>query len=329
MKAFFRVILMLSIAVSIGSWGFFVHRIVGQLAMYQLPKKMRPFFYENINYIDKEIVQPDLRRNSDSFEVPKHFIDLERYGDSAAWKMPLKWDDAVRIYTRDSLMKNGYVPYQVMMSKEKLTQAFRDHNKDSILFYAADLGHYIGDANVPLHCTENYDGQLTNQKGIHNFWETLVPAVEINHNNYNLYDGHHARYLDHPEETIWGAIRNAYALVNDLLEKEKEVSKDFPDSSKYEVQVHNGKEFKGYSSKFAIAYGKALGNTVNERLLRSADMIADFWYTSWVDAGRPDLNSLIVPPFTKEAKKELKLECKAYKKNQLVEKNLLLVRKKQ
>ena len=47
-----------------------------------------------------------------------------------------------------------------MMSLEKLTSAFKSKNKDSILFYAADLGHYVGDLHVPLHITNNYDGQL-------------------------------------------------------------------------------------------------------------------------------------------------------------------------
>ena len=35
---------------------------------------------------------------------------------------------------------------------------------EKILKYSAELGHYIGDAHVPLHTTENYNGQLTNRK---------------------------------------------------------------------------------------------------------------------------------------------------------------------
>jgi hypothetical protein len=33
-----------------------------------------------------------------------------------------------------------------------------------ILFIAADLGHYIADAHMPLHTSDNHDGQLTDQR---------------------------------------------------------------------------------------------------------------------------------------------------------------------
>jgi hypothetical protein len=36
--------------------------------------------------------------------------------------------------------------------------------KSEILFIAADLGHYIADAHMPLHTSDNHDGQLTDQK---------------------------------------------------------------------------------------------------------------------------------------------------------------------
>ena len=63
--------------------------------------------------------------------------------------------------------------------QKKLTHAFSQGNRDSILFYAADISHYIADAHVPLHTTLNYDGQLTNQKGLHNLWESTIPELEL------------------------------------------------------------------------------------------------------------------------------------------------------
>lgn len=44
---------------------------------------------------------------------------------------------------------------------------------------SADIGHYIADANVPLHTSENYNGQLTGQEGFHGFWETRLPELFI------------------------------------------------------------------------------------------------------------------------------------------------------
>ena len=50
-----------------------------------------------------------------------------------------------------------------------------------------------------------------------------------------------------------------------------------------------GRETKVYTKEFAEAYANGLGPTVNKQLIASANMIADFWYTAWVNAGKPVL----------------------------------------
>lgn len=296
------------------SWGFLVHRTVNQLAIYQLPNSMRNFFWKMRDSLVQHAPRPDIRRNTDPQEAPRHFIDLEVYGDSAAWKMPLRWDEAVRLYTADTLKKYGYVPYEVQRLKSLLTEAFRHGDRDSIVFYATDLGHYIGDANVPLHVSINYDGQLTGQRGLHSLWESRIPELDLN--SYRLRDGHKARYLKDPAAAIWEAIRRSHDLLKDVFEQEKAT----PDSVKYRTETRNGRPFKTYTNEFAKAYAARLGGTVNEQLLHSADLIADFWYTAWVDGGKPDLDVII-------DKKALKAELKAYKRNKLIENKMLIARR--
>jgi hypothetical protein len=308
----------------ISSWGFLVHKTVQQLAIYQLPKSIRPFFYQHKDKLVYDAPRPDIRRNQDSTEATKHFIDLEMYGSNAANNMPLDWNEAIKKYTRDSLLKYGYVPYHVIYMKGKLTDAFKAQNKDSILFYASDLGHYISDANVPLHTTVNYDGQLTNQKGMHSLWESMIPEIEITH--YNLYSKHKASYLKNPEQAIWGAVRTAAALVPEMLAKEKELSLSFTDAQKYRVQIRRGKEYKSYTSDFAKAYAGSLKSSINDQLLASANLIADFYYTAWVDAGRPDLNELH-KAFNHADRKAMKGEQKIFKRNALIASDKLIAKK--
>ena len=143
MKPVFRSFLLIVLVALMSSWGFLIHRTVNQLAIYQLPKSMQPFFYKNMEYIVKYSVRPDQRRGEDPTEASKHFIDLEIFGDSAAWKMPLQWQQAVSLFTRDTLLKYGYVPYHIIAMKENLSRAFRNKQTDSILFYATDLAHYM------------------------------------------------------------------------------------------------------------------------------------------------------------------------------------------
>lgn len=307
-------------------WGFLVHRTIHQLAVYELPKEMTPFFYQNMEYLVTNAPRPDMRRNQDSAEAPKHFIDIEMYGPDAAHKMPMDLKAAIKKYSIDTLVKYGYVPYVIASMQEKLTQAFRNGNKDSILFYATDLGHYIGDANVPLHATVNYDGQLTNQKGLHSLWESMIPEIEIG--NYNLYSAHKATYLKKPEEAVWAAVRRSFAMVPELLLKEKEVSKDFTDDKKFRVQMRRGRESKSYTSEFAKAYAAALKNTINEQLIRSADLVADIWYTCWVNAGKPDLMP-ITKNWNADAESRFDAEMKAFRENKLIDNKMLLSRKTQ
>lgn len=324
LKKFVLSVLITSVWVVSSGWGFLVHKTVHQLAVYELPESMQPFFYQQMGYLVNNAPRPDMRRNEDSTEATKHFIDLEMFGEQAATRMPLDWNRAVQKYTADSLIKYGYVPYQVVHIKEKLTNAFRKGNKDSILFYAADLGHYIGDAHVPLHTTVNYDGQLTDQKGLHSLWESMIPELEIG--NYSLYSAHKAVYLKNPAEAIWQAIRKAAKLVPEMLQKEKELSKGFTDEQKFRVQIRRGKETKSYTTAFAKAYASALGTTINDQLRASADLIADFWYTSWVDAGKPDL-SRINTGWSALTQQQLEAELKAFRENKLLENKLLLSKK--
>lgn len=317
-------ILIVGIGVMLTSWGFLAHKTIHQLAVYELPDEMMPVFYPGMESLVSNATRPDMRRNQDSMEATRHFIDFEMYGEQAATKMPMSWKRAVRKYTKDSLLEYGYLPYHVSYMTGRLTQAFRSGNRDSILFYAADIGHYIADAHVPLHTTVNYDGQLTDQKGIHSLWESMIPELEIS--NYNLYSTHKATYLKQPAQAIWKVLRKATSLVPDMLQKEKEVSKSFTDQEKFRVQIRRGRESKSYTTAFAKAYAAALAPSINDQLRNSADLIADFWYTSWVDAGKPDLN-VIATGWTAEAKQQLEKELEAFRENKLLENKWLLSKK--
>ncbi|WP_439506762.1 zinc dependent phospholipase C family protein [Sediminibacterium sp.] len=319
------VVVLLSVfLVGLSSWGFLVHRTIHQLAVYQLPAEMAGFFHSNMPKLVYDAPRPDTRRNTDSTEAPKHFIDLEPFNEKPAYHLPHDFDKAIAKYSLDTLTKYGYVPYQIIVLKNQLTNAFKMQNKDSILFYAADLGHYIGDANVPLHTTVNYDGQLTNQQGLHSLWESMIPELEIE--QYNLYSGHKVRYLRNPIKDVFRAIKRAHELLPSMFAKEVETTLAFTDSTKYRYQMRNGKQSRSYTAAFAKAYSEKLRPTINQQLLHSADMIANFWYTAWIDAGKPDLSG--ITNWSDEKQAQYASELEAYNANELIKRNLLEARKK-
>jgi hypothetical protein len=307
------------------SWGFLMHRTITQLSVYQLPQEMQPFFHQHMEYLVRNSVRPDQRRNTDKSEETKHFIDFEAYGENAAHRMPQKWNAAVARYSQDSLRKYGYVPYWIIEMQQRLTNAFKKGNKDSILFYATDMAHYIEDAHVPLHTTLNYDGQLTDQKGLHSLWESMVPELTLE--EFNLKAAKKASYIKSPEKEIWKTVRHSFGLVSRVLETEKKVSKKFTDSTKYRYQTRNGREVRSYISGFGRAYAKALEPMVNDQAIRAANLVADFWFTAWVDAGKPDLKKLLTKKWEAADERKLQDELNAYRKNELLKNKLLLSKK--
>jgi len=279
------------------AWGFFGHRLLNRLAVYTLPPGMIGFYKANIEYLTVNATRPDSRRMVVAGEAPKHFLDVDRYGDSAAYKLPRKYADAVARYGEDSLLRHGIVPWNVVSMKNQLTAAFKAQDTDRILRLSGDLGHYIADACVPLHTTRNYNGQLTGQRGIHGLWESRLP--ELLSADYDLFSGK-AEYLPSPTDAIWAAVIRSHAAVDSVLRFEKALSREFSDDRKFGYEQRGSKTIRTYSREFSAAYHARLNGQVEHQMRYAAALIGDFWFTCWVDAGSPDLRQLQYAPSEKE-----------------------------
>ena len=142
---------------------------------------------------------------------------------------------------------------------------------------------------MPLHTTENYNGQLTNQHGIHGLWESRL--IELQAENYNYWIGR-AYYLPSVQKEIWAAVRASHAALDSVLRFEKIVSHEIGLAEKYNYEQRGSTLTKVYSRKFCEAYHKSLNGMVERRLRAAILMVSSVWYTAWVDAGQPDLSEL-------------------------------------
>ena len=270
-------------------WGFWAHEKINRMAVFCLPEDMQCLFKPNIEYLTHHATDPDKRRNVVKDEAPRHYIDIDHYGKYPFDSVPRKWKDAVKKLSEDTLKAYGIVPWHVEKMTYRLTEAFKNKNKKEILKIAADLGHYVADAHVPLHTTENYNGQLTNQVGIHNFWESRVPQLLGEH--YDYWVGK-AEYIDKPLKKIWQIVLESSTEVDSVLKFEKQLNETFPEDRKYTIETKGHQTIKVYSDEFTIAYNKMLNNMAERRLRSSIQDVASFWYTAWVNAGQPDLHNL-------------------------------------
>lgn len=270
-------------------WGFYAHSLINRLASFSLPPELTILYKPNLQYITENAVNPDRRRYAVEGEAEKHYIDLDNYPKEISDSLPLFWQDAIALYPEDTLRANGIGPWSAYLTFIQLTNAFSEKNSAAILRLSADLGHYLADLNVPLHTTKNYNGQLTGQEGIHGFWESRIPELQAK--DYPLWVGK-AEYVEKPQQAIWEAVYQAHSQVDSVLTIESTLTESFPDDQKYSFEERNRLTVKVYSKEFSEAYAKALDGQIKRQMKRSIKMVADFWYTAWVNAGQPDLGSL-------------------------------------
>jgi len=278
------------VAVISSSWGFFGHRKINRISVFVLPVEMIGFYKHHIQYITEKAVNPDMRRYVVKEEAPRHYIDLDVYGDSALYKLPRYWNDAVAQYTEDTLNAYGIVPWYINLMKYKLTQAFLEKDADKILKLSTDLGHYIADAHVPLHTTENYNGQFTGQYGIHGFWESRLPELFFEH--YDLFTGK-PEYIRNTQLEAWKAVESAHLALDSVFLFEKQLTKKYSDDKKYSFEDRGRSTIRVYSYEFSRDYHEMMEGMVERQMKRAIKMIGDFWFTAWVDGGQPDLDELL------------------------------------
>src|SRR6201996_2015673 len=156
MKQAARLLAAIGISLLCCSWGFFAHYRINRLAVFTLPKAMAGFYKANIEFITGHAISADKKRYVDSTEAPRHYLNADHYGKNPFARMPERWADAVVKYSEDTLTKNGTVPWTINYQYYKLVDAFKRHDTTDILTTSANLGHYVADAHVPLHLTENY-----------------------------------------------------------------------------------------------------------------------------------------------------------------------------
>lgn len=271
------------------SWGFFGHRTINRLAVFTLPEDLLLFYKMHIDYLTDHAVDADKRRYSDPEEACRHYVDLDYYETTAPVDtVPKYWKEAVAKYTEDTLNAYGIVPWHINLLKYKLTEAFKEKNRAKILRISADIGHYVGDAHVPLHATMNYNGQLTNQHGIHGLWESRLP--ELFSSGYDFFTGR-AGYIDNVQLAAWAASESSFAAKDSVLDFERKLSAAFGPDRKYTNEYRGQTQVKTYSAEYARAYHTMLGNQVERRMQASILMVGSVWYTAWVDAGQPDLST--------------------------------------
>ena len=300
-------------------WGAFGHEHINRAAVMALPEPLQMFFFNHVDFVTQESVVPDLRKYTlnDKSENPRHFIDLENFGSPDT--LPKTLAEAKKHYEEKFLQQNGILPWYIEEMMDKLTKAFKEKRKNEILFVAADLGHYIGDAHMPFHTSVNHDGQLTNQKGIHSFWESQLPEMFGKDYNYHTPE---AQFIEDIQKETWRIIASSHRLVDSCLLVDKELTAKFASGNIYKsdasgTPVKNKFNQVTHSAEYSKAYHDALHGMIERQMRNAITATANFWFTAWVNAGKPNLDDLDTSDYTNNNRKELDNELKLWNKGKL------------
>ncbi|MEZ4988734.1 MAG: zinc dependent phospholipase C family protein [Saprospiraceae bacterium] len=212
-----------------------------------------------------------------------------------------------KVQVLDHFSEYGIVPYHLEAMQSRLTRAFAKGEVDAILRLSAEFGHYVGDAHVPLHTTENYNGQLTNQIGIHAFWESRLPELYAD-KSYDYFVGK-PTYISNKREYFWKVVLDSHSLLDSVLAIEKRLSETIPPDQQYCYEERLGVTTRTQCEAYAQAYHLAMNGMVEKRMRDCIQSIASVWYTAWIDAGQPNLTALLsAKPSDAELKEQAELE---------------------
>jgi hypothetical protein len=254
------------------AWGFDVHKFIVERAIPLLPPEIRPFFERYAASIVEHAIDPDLWRTAGfEEEPPRHFVDMDAYGPYPFKQLPRDYEEAVRRYGREFVLKNGTLPWRTEEIYKKLVEAFSQkapYARDNIRFFSSVIGHYVADAHVPLHSALNYDGQLTGQRGVHSRFES------------ELFDRYRNTLALRPpppgtlvsaRDFVFDTLLASFPLVQPILDADRAAA--------------SGRDF--YDDQyFAMFFGK-VRPILERRLSEAIGGVATVITAAWVEAGRP------------------------------------------
>jgi len=265
------------------AWGPAGHRWITNRAIDNLEGRFQELSSKHRSTIVRQTMDPDYRKDQDPEEPSRHFIDLEPYGEFPFSDMDLNYDRLVARWGKEKVEKNGTLLWAVQRTFEKLVEAFQSQNLEQILLYSADLSHYLGDLHQPFHTTENFDGQLTGQLGIHSRFENDLVNLYLEQVSFS-------KAAPNDLGPVMGQLHDvaveSYQWVDNILLADRRVVSELAmDRTPYQGKANKGKK---YPDQYFRRMFDEVGGVLENRLNQAAYRVASLWWMAWEKAGKPD-----------------------------------------
>jgi len=164
----------ISLLILLSGWGFTGHSKISSRLHETLGHKIAGFDAW-IPWINEHSSDPDFRKSWIASEPPRHYIDIDNYSEfKTAGMINCNYDTLVARYGLAFVLEQGILPWATRTTFDSLRFYFENKDWGNAIRMASDLNHYVGDGHMPLHVTQNYNGQDTGNKGIHLRYESKM-----------------------------------------------------------------------------------------------------------------------------------------------------------
>ena len=286
MRALAPIVLVCLIPMSVLGWGEKGHVIINQAAIDAAAFKVPAFMNSAREQIIFNANEPDRWREEgrtpmNIAQEVDHFFDSEKWG--AVSTIPSdRYAFLQQLVERKGDLRMGYLPYAMIENYGRLVNAFRnwrnaktpadrESSQANAVYVAGILGHYVGDGSQPMHMTIHYNGWAATAPNPRNFTRdnTIHSRYESAYVNAAIDASKVRPHVQAPQrlQNVWDSIKQYLALTFAELEPVYELEK----AGEFNPEKPGAK-----GTDFIAA-----------ELSRAGTLLADLWYTAWLESAEP------------------------------------------
>ena len=258
------------------AWGFAGHQLIMKRAIALLPPELKPLFERFRDEVVVRVKDPDLWRNAGWEDDPNHFVNfgMKELGAYPFAALPREYGAALEKFGPSVLNRIGRLPWREAEEFGNLRRGFEGVKREGryavsdVVLFSAVASHYIQDAHQPFHASNNYDGQLSGNLGIHSRFETDL--IERFESRLTLSPAA-PKAIVNPRDASFDILLASVQLVDPILKADSDAiaGKDTYDDD--------------YFEKFFTHVRPVLERRLSDAITATAGVIIG----AWDQAGRP------------------------------------------
>ena len=149
------------------AWDDSAGRLVLEKAIDGLPKQIKKFYEQREVVIFDLITDPIRMGQRLTFEIDR--LDEFPFDD-----IPEDWELALRRFGEETIQEAGDLPWRLIETHEKLVEAFKQVDVESIEKLSAEIAYMVGELHNPVNVSKYGDGEPIDQAGMRERFETHV-----------------------------------------------------------------------------------------------------------------------------------------------------------